>query len=243
MIAFIPSKGRPSTKTHEMFEASGFKVYHFIEPKDFDGYDVKNKINIGADDQGITFVRNFMLDFARTNEIKHFIVCDDDVNKFGIVEGSRAVSLPNAEALLKPFNIFKKSDFALGGINQRQFAWSEKKNYRVNTGKVECCIFCQTDLITWRYKEDTKEDRDFVMQCLDNRQSFVSFSRVHLNMPAIGTGPGGLNDHYQNNSDAAWARKLVIDWPGYAKLIKQYGRTDAKLDYKQKAKDMGLKVI
>ena len=65
MIAFIPSKGRPSTKTHEMFEASGFKVYHFIEPKDFDGYDVKNKINIGADDQGITFVRNFMLDFAR----------------------------------------------------------------------------------------------------------------------------------------------------------------------------------
>ena len=81
------------------------------------------------------------------------------------------------------------------------------------------------------------------MQCLDNLMSFVFFGKVFYNTQAIGTGKGGLHDLYDQNIDAKWAFKLKSDWIGYTKIVRQYGRVDCKVDYKQKAIDMGLKVL
>jgi len=243
VIAFIPTKGRPSTKTHELLEASGFTVYHFVEPQEFDSYALPNKVDIGRNDGGISYVRNFMLDYAQREGLRYVLILDDDINAFGTAKGGKAVKQPNADALIKPFSIFKKADFAIGGFNLRQFAWSEKKPYRVNTGKAEGCILCDMSKIDWRYKDDTKEDKDFVMQCLDKRQSFIFFCRTFYNTPAIGTNKGGLNELYRAKRDAVWAKKIARDWPDYAKLITQYGRSDVKLDYKKKAREMGLPVI
>tara|TARA_R110000737_G_scaffold315862_1_gene325991 strand:+ start:579 stop:1310 length:732 start_codon:yes stop_codon:yes gene_type:complete len=243
VIALIPTKGRPETSTYKLLEASGFTVYHFVEPQELSDYDVPNKINIEQNNQGISYVRNFMLSFARKQALKHVLILDDDINAFGTAKSGKSVKQPNADALLKPMNIFMKSEFAIGGFNLRQFAWSEKKPYRVNTGKAEGCILCSIDRIKWDYESDTKEDRDFMMRCLDNRESFVYFCKTFYNTPAIGSNKGGLNDFYQAKRDAVWAQKVAKAWPEYSTLIKQYGRTDVKLDYKKKAHDMGLKVV
>lgn len=243
MIAYIPSKGRPKTKTFTLLQASGFTTYHFLEPQDYDLYDVPNKVNILQNDKGITYVRNFMLDHAVANGVQFALVCDDDINSFGEAKNKKAKNTPNADALLKPYKIFSAGQFALGGFNQRQFAWSETKPYKVNQGKVSSCFFVNLKRVSWRYKEGMKQDLDFIMQCLDNRQSFVYFCRVFYNMPAIGSNLGGLHELYKQNKDALWARKVASDWSDYAKLIQQYGRTDVRLDYKQKAIDMGLKVV
>ena len=49
MIVCIPTKGRPNTKTHLLYEKSkDVKVYHFIEPQDYEKYNVDNKIDIGT---------------------------------------------------------------------------------------------------------------------------------------------------------------------------------------------------
>ncbi len=242
MIVFIPSKGRNDTVTHKLFIASGFKVYHFIEPDEIESYNVPKKIDIKLNNQGMSYVRNFMLDYARDNGIKHFIACDDDITHFGKAKGGRAIKGDNADDLVPVFKVFCKSDLAMAGINQRQFAWSEKKTYKLNYGKVEGCSFFNSEIITWRYKENSKEDRDFMMQCLDNRENFAFFCKVFFNTTAIGTNIGGLHDQYKSKADSIWAKKLLMDWPKYAKIINQYGRTDCKLDYKQKAKDMGLVV-
>jgi len=243
VIAFIPTKGRPSTKTHELLEASGFTVYHFVEPQEFDSYALPNKVDIGRNDGGISYVRNFMLDYAQREGFRYVLILDDDINAFGTAKGGKAVKQPNADALIKPFSIFKKADFAIGGVNLRQFAWSGKKPYRGKNGKAEGCILCDIRKNDWRYKDDTEEDKDFVMQCLDKRQSFIFFCRTFYNTPAIGTNKGGLNELYRAKRDAVWAKKIARDWPDYAKLITQYGRSDVKLDYKKKAREMGLPVI
>lgn len=243
MIALIPTKGRPKTSTYKLLSASGFTVYHFVEPQDYENYDVPNKVNIMANDQGMSFVRNFMLDFSVQNGFKDVLVCDDDINSFGEAKNKRAKNLPDAEAIIKPYQIFQAAQFALGGFNQRQFAWSEAKSYRVNTGKVNGCFLMKPELISWRYKHDTKEDIDFIMQCLDNRRNFVFFGRIFYNTPAIGSNAGGLHEMYKAKRDTEWARKVALDWPEYAKIIEQYGRTDVRLDYKKKALDMGLQVI
>ena len=84
MICYIPSKGRPKTKTYKLFEEAGIKVYHFLEPQDYGKYNVPNKVELGENDKGITYVRNFMLDFAEKNNEEWVIFCDDDVTSFGI---------------------------------------------------------------------------------------------------------------------------------------------------------------
>ena len=84
MICFIPSKGRPNTKTHKLFEDAGIEVIHFLEPQDYNRYKHKNKINIGKNDQGIGFVRSFMLNYAKQNSHKWVLMCDDDVTSFGV---------------------------------------------------------------------------------------------------------------------------------------------------------------
>lgn len=243
MIICIPTKGRPRTKTYKLFEASGFTVYHFIEPQDFDSYKVPNKVNIGANDRGMSWVRNFINRWARENGHKFICVSDDDIQHFGKGQGDRAVRLPNADALIKPFELFEKSDFAIGGINQRQFVWSETKQYKINHGKMDSFHILNLDKATWEYHDGGKQDRDYIMQCLDNRENFVYFCKVYLSAPAVGSNEGGCHEYYKNGKDKDAVDALCKRWGKYAKRIEQYGRVDIKLDYKKKAKDMGLKVV
>lgn len=243
MIICIPTKGRPSTVTHKMFKASGFDVYHFIEPQDFNDYAVPNKVDIKANDQGLVYARNFILDWARESGHQFICMCDDDLTEFGLSVNGRCVTQPDADVLDAPFAAFEKAGAAIGGFNQRQYAWSEKKNYRLNAGKSECLVLLNMGKIYWRYRGGLKEDRDFLMQCLDNRQNFIFFPKVYYSGPVIGTNEGGLHEQYMSGADNAAAYELQKRWPKYAKIIEQHGRIDVRLDYKRKAADMGLKVI
>ena len=84
MICYIPSKGRPKTQTYKLFQSAGIEVLHFIEPSEIELYDVPGtKVDIGENDRGIAYVRNFMLSYAKRNGHIHVIVCDDDVTSFG----------------------------------------------------------------------------------------------------------------------------------------------------------------
>ena len=65
MICYIPSKGRKDTKTYKLFLEAGIEVRHFIEPQEIELYNVPNKVSIEQNDQGIAYVRNYMLDYAK----------------------------------------------------------------------------------------------------------------------------------------------------------------------------------
>lgn len=243
MIICIPSKGRHRTTTYQLFEASGFTVYHFIEPQEMHLYEVPNKVDIGATGNGMSWVRNFINRWARENGHQFICVCDDDITSFGTVQNKVAVKQPNAEALKKVFAFFEKGQFATGGINLRQFAWSESKKVKVNNGKMEMLHMLNLEKAKWDYCKGGKQDRDYLMQCFDNRQNHVFFAQTFLAAPAVGTNKGGCHDYYATGKDKEAVDYLCQRWGKYAKRIKQYGRHDVRLDYKQKAKDMGLKVI
>ena len=83
LVCFIPTKSRINTSTYKLFELAGIKVYHFIEPAEFNSYQVPNKVNIEKNDKGITYVRNFMLSYAKNMNLEWVIFCDDDVKNFG----------------------------------------------------------------------------------------------------------------------------------------------------------------
>ena len=230
MICFIPTKGRLNTKTYKLFEEAGIEVKHFIEPSEFYLYDVPNKVNIQKDNQGVTYVRNFMLNYARENNHEWVIFCDDDVKSFGIYNGKTVKKTAGIwnDILEKA----KKLPFELIGINYTQHAWHEKTSYSVNKKFAEVCVLMNVKKIDWNYNDNTKEDRDFQLQTIKNGYGVLRFNHYWFSCPDVGSNKGGLFSLYKDKKDIQWAENLVKAWYPYAKLVRKKERIDAKIDIK-----------
>ena len=199
MICFIPTKNRFKTKTYKLFEEAGIEFKHFIEPQEFDLYDLPNKVNINKNDQGISYVRNFMLNYARENKHDWVMFCDDDVNSFGIYNGKTVKK--DASIWLEVLEKAKKLPFELIGINYTQHAWHEKTSYSINKKFAEVCVLMNIKNIHWNYNENTKEDRDFQMQTIQNGYGVLRFNHYWFSCPDVGSNKGGLFDLYKNKKD------------------------------------------
>ena len=233
MICFIPTKGRPETKTYKLFEEANIPVKHFVEPQDFDKYDVPNKINIEQNDQGMPYVRNFMLDYAKKHKHDWIIVCDDDVSAFGKYDGKS--NNVGAKIWWEIFEKAKKLPFELIGINYRQHAWHEKTSYSINRKVAEVCVLIHVSALRWNYRNEfkLKQDRDFVLQTIKRGNGVLKFNHYFFNCPNVGTNKGGLQEMYKQKKDEESAIKFVKEWHPFAELKKNGDRIDAKIDFKQ----------
>jgi hypothetical protein len=232
MICFIPSKSRPGTKTYKLFEDVGIKVYHFIEPQEIESYNVPNKISIEKNDQGIGYVRNYMLNFARVNNMDWVIICDDDVDHFGVYRNANIKK--DASIWIDIFNKVKNLPFEIYGINYRQLAWTEKKEYSINAKFVEVCILLNVKNIKWNYRPEfnLKEDRDFALQTIKYGNGIVRFNKFFYNCPDVGTNAGGLHNEYKNKKDELSAKKMISEWHPFITMQNKNGRLDIKTDIK-----------
>lgn len=229
MICCIPTKGRPSTKTYELFESAGIDVYHFVEPQDVNKYSEQpNVVSIQKNDKGISYARNFILDWAKENNQEWIVVCDDDVSGFGVYDGGNRKM--DASVWLDILEKVKGLPFELVGINYRQHAWHEKTSVSINRKLAEVCVLMNAKKISWTYADDIKEDRDFLLQTIKNGYGTVRFNKYFFSCPVVGTNVGGLHTHYSMNRDTAWAVKLVEKWHPYASLVRKPGRIDAKIN-------------
>ena len=237
MICFIPTKSRTNTKTYKLFEKEKIEFKHFIEPQEFEQYDVPNKINILKDNQGISFVRNFMLQYAKTNKHKWILMCDDDIISFYEYKGNKNIKR-GAEIWIDILNKAKKLPFELFGINNKQFIWTAKKNYIINKASVEACVLMNIDKINWDYDNDTKEDKDFVMKTIKQGSGVVKFLKLGFSTPTVGSNKGGLHDKYLIKKDYDWSKKMAKKWYPYALLYTNNKKTDVRINYKDFAKSM-----
>jgi hypothetical protein len=237
MIACIPTKNRLSTKTYKLFESVGIKAYHFIEPQEINEYDVPNKISIEANGQGIAYVRNFILDWAR-GKTDWIIMCDDDVSEFGIAIGNKCIT-KDASIF---FDIHKKVSslpFEMVGINYRQHAWHEKKQYNINKKFVEVCVMINVNKVKWSYRKEfnLKEDRDYVIQAMKYGNGTIKFNKYYFNCPGIGLNPGGLHNEYKLKKDEEAALRIAKEWHPYVELKRKEERIDIKFDFERFAND------
>jgi len=234
MICYIPSKGRPSTKTHKLFQAAGIEVLHFVEPSEYEIYRLPGtKVDICEDNRGIAYVRNFMLDYAKQHGHIHVIVCDDDVTSFGkYVDGERVKS--DARIWLEIFDKVRDLPYELVGINYVQFAWGKQKELSINTKFAEVCVLMNTSKIHWCYRPefDTKEDRDFVMQTIRDGAGVLRFNRYWFACPGVGTNRGGLQNLYKVKRDELATHSMCEEWTPYIETKYKKDRLDLKADLK-----------
>jgi hypothetical protein len=240
MICYIPTKNRKNTKTYKLFEEANIECKHFIEPQEFDDYNIPNKVNIQKDDMGVTYVRNFMLDYAKQNNEEWVIFCDDDVNGFGIYK-NKTIKI-GAIIWFEILDKAKKLPFELIGINYTQHAWHETKAYSINKKFAEVCVLMNVKKIKWRYTDNTKEDRDFQLKTIQNGYGVLRFNYYWFSCPNIGSNKGGLYDLYKEKKDTIWAENIVKKWYPFAKLIRKKDKIDAKIDIKGFAKSLNKEV-
>jgi hypothetical protein len=232
MICFIPTKGRTTTKTYKLFEQVGIEVRHFIEPQEIDKYNVPNKVSILENNKGIGYVRNFMLEYARTNDLNWVLVCDDDVTAFGIYNGKTVKK--DASIWFEILDKIKKLPFEMIGINYTQHAWHEKTNYSVNKKFAEVCVLMNVKNIHWNYRSqfNLKEDRDFALQTIKNGNGILRFNRYWFACPDVGSNSGGLQDMYKAKKDEESAKKMCKEWNPFVTLKRKGERLDMKTDIK-----------
>lgn len=232
MICFIPSKGRPKTKTYKLFREVGIEVIHFIEPQELCSYEVPNKVSILENDKGIGYVRNFMLNYARSKGYEWILICDDDVTSFGIYNGKTIKK--DASIWFDILEKAKKLPFELIGINYTQHAWHEKTSYSINKKFAEVCVLMNVKKITWDYRPefDLKEDRDFALQTIKNGNGILRFNHYWFSCPDVGTNAGGLQNMYRMKRDEETAKKMCYEWHPFVTLKTKGDRIDMKTDIK-----------
>lgn len=243
MIVCIASKGRPNTKTHELFEQCGYEVVHFVEPQERDLYNKKNVVTIHENDRGLAYVRNFIIEYCKANGHKWAWVVDDDITGFGYAKDGKTIK--KDAGILRGIEMnAKRLPFEVVGINYQQHAWRETREYSVNKNYADCCVLMNMSAITWRFDETTKlkVDRDFCAQAIVNGYGVLRFNRVWFACPNVGTNKGGLHDLYAAKKDEESARKMIVKWAPYASLVQKGDRLDVKIDLKAIAAAYGKEV-
>jgi hypothetical protein len=232
MICFIPTKGRFNTKTYKLFQEAGIEVKHFIEPQEIDKYEVPNKVSILENDKGIGYVRNFMLKYAKDNNLDWVLFCDDDVDHFGIYDNRNIKK--DASIWIEIYEKVKNLPFEIIGINYRQLAWTEKVKYSVNKKFAEVCILMNVKKIKWNYRSEfnLKEDRDFALQTIKNGNGILRFNKFFYNCPDVGSNNGGLQNEYKAKKDEESAKKMCREWHPFVTLKIKGERIDMKTDIK-----------
>ena len=248
MLVCIPSKGRPGTLLPSKLGSLPFLV--FVEPQDQASYQaagISNLHVLPANDQGISFVRNYILDYARHHNHDWIWMMDDDVSDFGIA-GSGKVATESADVVLSGFHeVASRYQFPVNGINYRQYAWACSKasaRYRVNVKTAEVCTLLFIPKITWEYRSrfNLKEDRDFCLQAIKHSSGIFFDSYSCFNCPNVGTNAGGLQSEYALKQDHEAAIRFAREWHPYASVVKKAGRVDAKLDIKGLALSLNRQV-
>jgi len=239
----IPTKGRFHTKTYRLLEQAGLPFTHFVEPQEESLYlesKVPNLQVIGKNDQGVAYVRNWIIRFAQKKGWEWVWVVDDDVSGFGTAKNGKTIK-GTAQVLSDFYEKVKQYRFPVNGLNYCQYAWSystKGKRYAINKRPAEVCVLLYVPKITWEYRDDRKEDRDFTMLAIKHSDGVIVDLHAWFNCPGVGTNPGGLQHLYLEKRDTHWANKLVKDWSPFAKLIKKKERIDCKLDISGYAKSL-----
>tara|TARA_R110000803_G_scaffold6902_1_gene22269 strand:+ start:70 stop:813 length:744 start_codon:yes stop_codon:yes gene_type:complete len=228
----IPTKGRIKTSAYKLFDKKYFKVYHFIEPNEIEQYEAPNKINIGINNMGISYVRNYMLEWAKSNDKEWVIFCDDDITMFGKAINKRIVKQDASLVWIGIYNKIKNLPFEMAGIGYRQYAWSETKEYFINKRLVEVVVLVNVKKINWKYRDkfDMKEGRDFALQTIKNGYGVIKFAKYCFDSPDLGSKSGGLQDAYNDKRNEYAVIGFAKEWNPFIKIIKKATRLDEKID-------------
>ena len=211
-----------------------------VEPQDRPAYADKhrNVLELPADEQGLYFARQFILDHARAHGQEWYWMLDDDiVGFFEVVNGrcarSSALGVLTAASLL----FVDAPLIGQAGLEYRQYAWASQDEYKLDSYCDVCVAIRSSVLADYDQRFKLKGDRDFTLQVLSEGFHVMKITRFGFDSVANGSNVGGLKDLYLQGVEPTMSSLLVAKWPLQAQhYTKKDGRQDVKIDWKWFAK-------
>lgn len=239
---FVPSKGRPDSSTLKLLQASGILATILLEKKDMLPYQHRfpkdfSFMQLPESDQGIAYVRQFILDHARETDIGWYWMLDDDITGFFRVRERKCHRTDVREVLLAAQDVFNSfPNVSQGALEYQQYAWSAGKQHSRN-GYCDVCVCInaqRTRHCNYRAYVALKEDRDFTLQILNSGYETARASWCAFSAPKNGSNPGGLQEEYKKTGrEEIASRRMEELWPGVCTFEpKKDGRPDVKINWR-----------
>lgn len=229
---FIPSRGRSDTATiPRVFDAEGIPYTLVVEPHEYDAYAQRfpaaDVLRLPESDRGVWYVRQFILEYCRENNIDWYWQFDDNIKRFvGAGKPCTATeALAYAEQLVKEY-----ANLAMVSFDYQQYAFRQRVEYSVNR-RAACAV------LTWSgpggdyIPIDPKEDVDFQLQRLAAGMSTILIHRYAMEKPPMGCGgKGGCHDMYASGKHVESAKRMLEKWPHTSPVEKPRG-LDVRVDW------------
>lgn len=236
-VIFIPSKKRADKQTtYQILKSLGLEkqTYIVVEPQEQRAYAEKGyrTITLPANDMGISFSRNYILEYCRANGIEYCLQMDDDVKAFYRKDDKTGKMRVDNEAFLEALDIFENPSLKVAymGLEYQQFAWASEKQFSFGRG-IEVIHFMHLSEIPkgLKFDENTKEDKDFCIQCLLSGVKTTKINYIAMSVPSIGTNAGGLHEFYATKKDNVASVYMLKKWG--SRIIKLKEKKDgARID-------------
>lgn len=238
---FIASKGRAG-KSELLSQLNTvtdrYSITVFVEPQDMELYSLYYPnlylYNIGHNNKGLPFVRNFMLQYAYNNDLIWYWNLDDDVKLFEVEDGKCKHAYID---ILQKAEQYFINDLSIGqvGLEYQQFAWSSKNEYSYNS-YCDCVVCINVDLchkLVFDENSVLKLDRDFTMQVIKSGYRTMKISKYAFGSPKNGSNVGGLYDVYKTNMEEINCIYMEQKWGKEIckHIIKNDGRHDIKIEW------------
>lgn len=237
----IPSKNRPNSKLFNSLKTDNLLFNIIVEPQDYETYQdagyKDNLIILPENNRGLAYSRNFILNLARNSKYSWFWMLDDDITNFyETIDNKTKITNPTNALSIAEDVLTKQKGIGQLGLEYQQFAWSQKKDFAVNSYCDVCvCINVQaTKKINYREEVLLKEDRDFTLQILSKGYQTLRVSKSAFSCPKNGSNKGGLFDIYQSDREKLSVLKMCELWGSSicTPQTKADGRFDVKINWK-----------
>lgn len=210
-----------------------------VEPQEYDAYAEEGWTTavLPANDQGLAFSRQWVLDEARRKGLGWIWVLDDDITGFFEVVSGRCQPVDANVALAGAESIILAGDphAAHAALEYQQFAWRARQP-AVLAGYCDVAMAVDVSRVNAYYREDAsvKLDRDFTLQVMASGWPVLRVTRFAFACPSIGSNAGGLDAVYREPDEEARAVQRMCDWwPGVCTpKRKPNGRADVRINWK-----------
>jgi DNA repair photolyase len=232
---FVPTKGRHSWKmlpTVELLVASRLNPILVVEPQEVDAYrdafPSLEVLEIDADDRGLAYVRQWILDYAREERLAFYWTMDDDVSVFwdGDEDATARAALSFAESFLVRY-----AEVGQVGFSQRTLAVRSTREFELNKGISQINLNATDSGVDYDPDVDTSEDMDFSIATISSGRTTIRINRFSFD-PSLASGgaakmpkgAGGCETLYAAGSAARSTRRLAEKWPEVVSLIRDGDR-------------------
>jgi len=207
---YIPSKGRYECITAKQLLNFKIPFKIVIEPQDYNDYEKKwgnYLLVLDRNDMGISYVRQVIINYAKSNGQKWIWMIDDDITEWWYRVSNDGCVKANISFLNEVENhiLNHPEKDTVGQVGLYHSVWACKKNCTIpfiseNVGIVQVVAFNLSNInIEYDPQLNGMEDQDLTLRLLKSGVKTLRYNHFSFKTYSKGENKGGLYYFYKNN--------------------------------------------